>query len=342
MKIIVYIKETLLCIAYALAVILVTDILVLSSEALNKGAEDVIYLNVILASIGMAFWIYGYMRFRGRFMKLRLALDKSEHIDYLIPEGGDFHSVLLRDAVRLINDEKEGGIASYQENMDELNEYITKWVHEIKIPISVCEIILENAGSDCTEASENIKMELERIKFLVNQVLYAGRALHYGEDLATGEFSLDKAVKEAVKRNARFFISKNIEITLGPVNFNIVSDEKWVSYILDQILNNASKYTGYSGRVCIYADEDQKAVRLHIKDNGIGIGVQDIRRVFDKGFTGENGRRTAKSTGMGMYYSKKIADRLGIGIEVSSSVGEYTEFVVVFYKLSDYLKVTKM
>ena len=342
MKLMEYIGTTLPQILCQLVLILIVNAVLLASGSLEKSLKDIIYLDILLAVLLLVFFTYGFFRMKHRYGRLRKALEEGGSIDYLLPEDDSFHSRLLRKAIRLKDTENMELLSSYKNNMDELNNYITKWVHEIKIPISVTELMLENSDALGIETSRKFKTEMERIKFLVNQVLYAGRAAHYQEDLTANEFSLQKAVKEALKLNAYFLMSKNIEVSPGKLDYNVISDEKWVEYILEQILNNASKYVRPNGKVEIYVTEDDRAINLHIRDNGIGIPPADISRIFDKGFTGENGRRTSKSTGMGMYYSKRIADRLGIEIKVYSNVGEFAEFVLVFPRLSDYLNVIKM
>lgn len=341
MKIIFYyIRDISPVIAHVLLLVFIVNVVLATSSGIGMDFTDIIYLNILMATVSCLFGIIGCMRFCLKYSKLKKAVDNRENTDCFLPQDKSFNSTLIRDVTSLKNDECVRKTAVYQNSMDELNDYITKWVHEIKTPISICELILDNDDSGNFTVRRKIKLELARMKFLVNQVLYASKAANYGENLVVCEFSLGRAVKDAVKRNADFFITKDIEVFVGTIDFDVVNDEKWVSYILDQILNNASKYTCKNGRVEIYAKEDDKAVRLYIKDNGIGIGEGDISRIFDRGFIGKNAINTAKSTGMGLYYSKKIADLLGIGIGVSSEVGEYTEFVMVFYKMRDYFNVT--
>lgn len=342
MNIIEYIKNKLPQIVCQLALILIMDAVLLSSSNLDKSLQDILYMNILLGLVPVTFFTFEFFRMKSRYSKLRKAMGEGRNIDYLLPEDDSFYSTLLRNAVQQKNTEKLEFIGTFRDNIDELNNYITKWVHEIKIPISVLELMLENTDALGIETTRKFKTEIERIKFLVNQVLYAGRAAQYQDDLATREFSLQNTVKEALKLNAYFLMAKNIEVSPGKLDYNIINDEKWVIYILEQILNNASKYVRQDGKVEIYAEEDNKTIKLHVRDNGIGIPSTDITRIFDKGFTGENGRKTSKSTGMGLYYSKKMADKLGIGLEVYSNTGVFTEFVLVFYKLSDYLNVTKM
>lgn len=231
-----------------------------------------------------------------------------------------------------------GSIQKANSALNEINDYLTKWVHEIKIPIAVCELIADKI--DEIDISEQLIVEFDRIKFLINQVLYTSRASCYSEDLQISEINVEKVVKEVIKKNSVLLISQNIDIKLDNMNYNVMSDEKWFSYIIDQLINNACKYVPKNGTVSIYAENDEKATKLFVEDNGIGIKKKDINRIFDRGFTGENGRNLAKSTGMGLYLSKKIVHKLGHEIYVESEEGKGTKFTICFYKLSDYFNVT--
>ncbi|WP_406542338.1 sensor histidine kinase [Clostridium ljungdahlii] len=267
---------------------------------------------------------------------------QGKSVDLLIAKDDVFEAKLIKDTIKLKNKELYENVNELKEELDELNEYITKWVHEIKIPISVCELILdklEDTVDTNSDIPESLRGELARIKFLVEQVLYAGRASSYSQDLLINEVNIKQVVNEAVKKNAFFFISKKIDLRLKKLEFNVLTDKKWLSYILEQVLNNACKYVGENGIVEIYCEEDEKTIRLCVRDNGIGILPKDISRVFDKGYTGSNGRKNGKSTGMGLYFSKKMAEKLNHDIKAVSQAGNYTEFIITFYKLSDYFKV---
>lgn len=218
-----------------------------------------------------------------------------------------------------------------------MEEYISKWVHEIKIPISALNIISERIEDE--DIGHSVKNEVEKINFLVNSVMYGSRSTASAEDIFIKEEILQDIVKQSVKNNAFFLIKNNIEIEIKDLNYNIYTDKKWLAYILDQIINNSIKYIKGQGKIQFYAKNKEKYVELYIKDNGIGIAKEDIDRVFNKGFTGTNGRNTTyKSTGMGLYFSKKIIARLEHKIEVESIQGEYTILKIRFYKISDYLK----
>ena len=160
------------------------------------------------------------------------------------------------------------------------------------------------------------------------------------EDVFFNKVSLDKIVKSSVKNNSFLLIKNNIEVSLNDLEYTVFTDIKCVSYILDQIINNAIKYSKDEGKIEFSAKVIENGVVLSIKDYGIGIDVEDISRIFDKGFTGSNGRnRLYKSTGMGLYFAKNMIDKLGHKVEVNSKKDEYTIFNIYFYNISDYLNL---
>jgi signal transduction histidine kinase len=232
--------------------------------------------------------------------------------------------------------EKEESLKS---NINDFEDYITKWLHDIKINLAVIYLLLENLEE---EEAHRIITEMKQVEFSVNQVLYVTRANNYSLDIKSEQVAVKDEIRKAIKENAEFFMNKNIGIIMEVEDFDIISDRKWTQYILSQIINNSSKYTNENGQLHIFSREDGNAFYLHIKDNGIGIPKEDINRIFNKGFTGKNGRTRTKSTGIGLYYAKKMCNNLCIDLKVESEEGEYTEFILSFYKLADYFNVTPM
>lgn len=346
MNIKVYIKNSVIKIWYFISIFTVLNLILLTSTQIDASISDIIYMDFLIIVISLFFITLDYYKFKSGFGEIYKALERGDKVDSFLPEVKSYELRLIDSIVKAKNQEMEENIQQLKDLLDEVNDYITKWVHEIKIPIAVCELIsdkIEEADCDSiTGTSEELRVEIERIKFLINQVLYTSRSSSYSEDLQVEEVSIKKVIHNMVKRNAVFFIAKSIEIQLDNIDFKVMTDEKWASYIMDQIINNACKYANKEGKILICGVEDEKSVRISIRDNGMGICEKDIRRIFDKGFTGENGRKTSKSTGMGLYLSKKMADKLSHDIFVKSEQGSFTEFTICFYKLSDYFSVTKM
>ncbi len=343
----VYFRDSIWRLVYFFLLVLIINSILILSNPISESIEDIIYLNILIDVISLTFFIFGYYRWKSNYFDYKYALDNKKDLVHALPEGTSFGSKLVRDTIKYKDEEIYEKTEKLHTLLEEINDYIIQWVHEIKIPIAVCELISDKLSElstldDGVKISEDLRIELERIKFLIDQVLYASRASSYSEDLSIEEVSLEKIIKDSIKKNASFFISKKISIDLVNLNYNVMTDKKWISYILGQLLNNSYKYLNEKGEIQISAVEDDKSIKLMIKDTGIGIQPKDIDRIFHKGFTGDNGRLTTRSTGMGLYYSKKMIDKLGHSIFVSSEPNRFTKFTIVFYKLSDYLNVTKL
>ena len=277
------------------------------------------------------------------YKKLKYAIDLKTNIDAYAPIGEELEHKLISKIIDLKNEEKIIATRELKEDLEEIIDYITRWVHQIKIPLSVCELIADRIEEEgLYDLSKELRQEIERTNFLVKQVLYVSKTSSYFQDYIVEEVNLETLVKNVVKNNMISFISKKIELEIGTLDFTILTDRKWAHYVVEQIINNSCKYVDEYGKIQIYCKENEESVMLFIRDNGMGIPEKDIGRIFDRGFTGDNGRKTSKSTGMGLYICKKISEKLNFEIQVSSQVSKYTEFKIIFYKMSDYLKVTKM
>lgn len=333
MKIMDYIKINKIWLISNSIIFIILNCILYSSSTINKSFQDIMYMDILILLIVLIAFIYGFIKEKNKYSNI---LKYSYELDNKIK---DFHLNVFSNMLekqKLEHLKKEEKLKS---NINDFEDYITKWVHDIKINIAVIYLLLENFEE---EQSQKIIYEMKQMEFSVNQVLYVTRANNYNLDIKSEQVSVKDEIKKAIKENAEFFINKNIEIILEVEEFSIISDRKWIYYILSQIINNSSKYTNESGKLYIFNKEDSKAYYLHIKDNGIGIPKEDINRIFNKGFTGKNGRTRTKSTGIGLYYAKKMCNNLNIDLKVESEEGEYTEFILSFYKLADYFNVTPM
>lgn len=333
-----YMKNSVFKMIYFICIFAVINLILYSSEPVGASFYDIVYMDFLIIAISVFFMFIDYKRWKYNYKQIYESVTSGKEINLSILGGNHVFEVwLIKEILKIKDREKNEKVQEVKDNLDEINDYMTKWIHEVKIPLSVCELILDKMEE--TDISEQLRLEMDRIKFLINQVLYISRASSFSEDLQVDEVNIARIIKAVVKKNASFFIAKKINLNFEDIDFNVITDEKWISYIIDQIINNSCKYMHESGRIDIWGEENDKEVKLHIKDNGIGIEEKDIRRIFDKGFTGENGRQFGKSTGMGLYLSKKIIDKLNHQLKVESEVGSGTEFVIYFYKLSDYFNV---
>ncbi len=217
----------------------------------------------------------------------------------------------------------------YTENID----LITIWGHDIKTPISVIKLLCENYESNQNpELIESIPKELLKIEDGVNKMLNLTRINNFEKDLFIEKIDVENIVFDIIKKHSKYFISKKIKLEVNIEKVNLLSDIKWLSFILEQIINNALKYTSNKGTISIKGFSESSYYVLKIKDNGTGIKPEDIPRVFDKGFTGTNGRENLNSTGIGLYLSNQVIKKLGHNIYINSEYGKYTELILKFNK----------
>lgn len=255
-------------------------------------------------------------------------LDKKYLISEVISEPEFIEGKLVYNILKSSNRNMQEHVKYFKNMQSEYQEYIETWVHEIKTPIASLMLIMENHEDNIPNS---MKYEVKKIENYIDQVLYYSRSNDVSKDYIIKKFNLERIIRCAIRKNASDFINKRIEIDIKEINFNVYSDEKWVEFILNQIINNAIKYSKESeGKVSINAVKNKNNIILSIKDNGVGINEKDIDRVFEKGFTGENGRIFGKSTGIGLYLCKKLCDKLGLGINIVSKQQEGTEIRIIF------------
>ena len=215
----------------------------------------------------------------------------------------------------------EEGCKRYTDLMD----YYTLWVHQIKTPIAASQLLVQDVTDRNTRSL--LEQEIFKIDAYTHLVLQYLRLENFHDDLQLKQVALEQLVKEVVRKYSLFFIQKGLTINLDDLDVKVISDEKWLLVIIEQILSNSLKYTK-SGGIEIYFKDNT----LYLKDSGIGIKDSDILRVFERGFSGYNGRLTQQSSGLGLYLSKRIADQLGHDISISSQVGQGTTVSIHFQK----------
>lgn len=300
----------------------------------NIPMEAVNYAFLLSSFWFLAHGAAGFMRYVHRHQTLLEAENRLvEGIDYLpVPESlaeEDYQRMLKRIYEEKIEQESEARISA-----QEMIDYYGMWVHQIKVPISALKILIqaheemenEKLESQETENQEShilvrdMKLELFKIEQYVELVLTYLRMESISSDYTFAAYSLDAMIKQAVRKYSRMFILKKIKLNYEPVEKKVLTDEKWLVFVFEQILSNALKYT-MSGSISIY----MKGGFLVFEDTGIGIYPEDLPRVFEKGFTGYNGRSDKKSTGIGLYLCKSVLDRLKHRIWIESEEGKGTK-----------------
>jgi signal transduction histidine kinase len=266
--------------------------------------------------------------FYGELTAVMDSLDKKYLLSEVIKKPEFTEGKFVYDLLKEANKNMHEHVKMYRDMQSEYREYIETWVHEIKTPIASSRLIIENNQNEITK---NIDCEIKAIEGYIDQVLYYSRSNNVSKDYIIKEVSLADLVRTVIKKNSRDFIYKRISVDIESVEGSVYSDAKWLEFILNQIIANSIKYSKEkAGKVKIYSVRNENNVVLNIEDNGIGIADKDINRVFEKGFTGENGRKLRRSTGIGLYLCKKLSDQLGLGITLASQAGEGTKVSMVF------------
>lgn len=206
-------------------------------------------------------------------------------------------------------------------------EYIESWVHEIKIPITSSKLLCENHPSEVTDKIED---EIEEINNYVEQALFYARLDQVSNDFFIRKVNLEEIVRNVLMRNKKIMIQNKIKVKIENREVFVYTDEKWLEFILNQIMINSVQYKNQKNpEIQITIKDNKENVKLSIKDNGIGIKVSEIDRIFEKGFTGTNGRMQRKSTGIGLYLCKKLCEELGMEIDAESKENEFTQITII-------------
>lgn len=258
------------------------------------------------------------------------SLDRKCLLSEIIDTPSFYEGQILYDILKATNKSMNDEIAKYSLTSAEYREYIELWVHEIKTPIAGANLICENIGNT------TLLDPLQKIDKFVEQALFYSRSNTVEKDFLIKQVELRELVNGVLRKNAKYLIDSKINIETAGLDITVFTDVKWADFILQQLLDNAVKYE--SRKVKIYVKPNDNSISLFVNDDGIGIPKQDINRTFDKGFTGENGRKYARSTGLGLYLCKKLCLKLGLNISLKSEQSKGTSVEIVFPKSS----LTKM
>ena len=285
-----------------------------------------LYLALMLVTLGVEF--YRKKTFFDQMFQLLDQLEEKYYLSEIIESPNFVEGQKLTQLFRVVSKSMNDTIADYRRRNEDYSRYIETWVHEVKTPIASCKLIIENHSDPVTRSLEE---EVDRIDQYVEQALYYTRSTVVEKDYVIRRCSLDQIVSQVIKNHAKTLISRQFSIERENLDQTVYTDVKWIDFILSQIVTNTVKYSTTDKPVLRFtAKEDENQVTLRIEDNGCGISAHDLPRIFDKGFTGDNGRQVAKSTGMGLYLVKQLCDKMNIGIQAESLPGRGTTFLLTF------------
>lgn len=282
-------------------------------------ADPVLYAALLCAAVGLLSFILSYLRFHKQFRRLESALLNLPESRDDLPEPSGSTAVCYDEAVRMLCTKLAQSETDRRRGQEENTDYFTMWVHQIKTPISAMRLML---GEEDTPRSRALSAELFRIDRYAEMALNYARLNSTSNDLVFAKVEVEPVIKRVVRQYAGQFVRKHIALKCDIAPVQVLTDEKWLAFILGQMLANAVKYTE-SGTVTVTVTKNKV---LKVSDTGIGIAPEDLPRIFEKGFTGYNGRAEKKSTGLGMYLSRRAADMLGHTLSVQSAPAQAAPF----------------
>ena len=334
MKLVSYIKDKVISIViYLLMVVLIS--LILKVFNLDKSVLIVIFLILIIN--GIMIILINYFRKRSYYNNILGMLDKLDK-KYLVLETvlepTTYEEEIVNNILYDINKSMIENINIQKRSINEFKDYIEMWIHEVKLPIA--SMVLKCHNHKEVNSNELLSI-IRRLDNDVDQILYYMRSEITEKDFIISEVSLKDIVRSVSLKNKDDLLENKIELEVNIDNECVYTDKKWMEFILNQIISNSIKYKKEKDSfIKITSNVSEDKVNLIVYDNGIGISKGDIKRVFDKSFTGKNGRDKIKSTGMGLYIVKNLCSKLGHNIYIESALDEYTKVIIEFGKNNYY------
>lgn len=331
MRFLEFIKDKLLSIILIILALFTIEIFLM---IYNFGTMIKIYIPIIIIAVHLIGLLVEYYTKKAYYQNIKEQVEELKQkylITEIIQETNFAEGKILNEILQEVNKSMLENVNKYKHKQEEYKEYIELWIHEVKIPIATSKLIIENNKNDITKSIEE---EIDKIDDYTEQALFYARSNNVEKDYVIRKIQLKETVNNVIKKNKNQLIAEKVKVNISEVEKEIYADSKWITFILNQIIINSIKYSKNTNKqIEIYSKEVKDKVILYIKDNGIGIKKGEITRVFEKGFTGTNGRMTGKkSTGIGLYLCKNLCDKLGVGLELNSIENEGTEVRIVFPK----------
>lgn len=298
--------------------------------ASGNGIQTVLFILVvwliILVSCLLLFY-YSRKKYLDKLLDMTEKLDERYLLPEIMKEPERADEQVFYQIMKMAEKSMLEQIGEVRRERQEYKEYIEQWIHEVKTPITAMKLICENNRYSFTR---ELMAELENINRFTEQALYYARSEHTEKDYSIREIGLSNVVHGAIADNKYLLRQNNVAITVENVEYSIYSDDKWLRFILDQLISNAVKYHADQPVLHFFAVKENDNITLSVEDNGIGIPQSDLPRIFEKGFTGQNGRTIHSSTGIGLYLCRRLCDKLGIDISASSE-GKGTTIFLSFH-----------
>ncbi|WP_195988807.1 sensor histidine kinase [Clostridium sp. D53t1_180928_C8] len=335
MSFIEYFKEKAIFIMINILVLIITGYLLNGLGLYSYGIILICILNFLSA---IAFFIYDYFN-KNKYYKILLdrtkSLDKKYFIADVTEESEFIEGKILYEIIEQATKSMKDDISEAIMNSKDYKEYIELWVHEIKTPIATCKLLIENNENEVTNS---INEEITKVEDYIEQVLFYARSSNIEKDYIIKEIKLNQCINSVIRKNANVLIEKQIKVDIKDIDKRVYCDSKWIEFILGQIISNSIKYMDKKESILkIYSEIIGNDILLKVCDNGIGMDEKCVVKAFEKGYTGENGRKFGKSTGIGLYLCKNLCEKLGLGINIKSKENYGTE-VSILFPINDMMK----
>lgn len=308
--------------------------------AFKISSQVILGITIVFSIIYLVIILISYFKRRGFYNNLINnvgKLDKKYLVLEMLNEPSFYDGEILYQILYEINKSMNENVKQYEIGLLDFKEYIELWIHEIKLPIASLTLLNHNQKK---KIDKRYVEQIRKIDDYVDQILYFVRSENAEKDYLIKETNLKKVINNVAMKNKDDLLENNINFLVEAKDVMVLTDSKWLEYIINQIVSNSIKYirNDVDSIIKLQVEDLTNQINLHIYDNGIGIPEKDIRRVFEKTFTGENGRNRSKSTGMGLYIVKKLCEKLGHKISIESVQNEYTEVIIAFSK-NDFYKM---
>jgi signal transduction histidine kinase len=302
---------------------------------------DLLYLHGVLFFFFIVFLLIDYYRKAHYLSVLEQAAERYENNRlFTLPDFKTHEQKAMAHLLSKIDKNHRQHIHQLQSEINENKDFVLAWVHEVKTPIAAGKMLIAaSVDKSKDELVDKFEDELDAIDRDVERALYYSRTEGFSNDYLISEYKIQPIIDYLLKKNAKLFIAKKIRVVRRDLQIQVLTDKKWLQFIIDQIMSNALKYMDVHGTLLIAGERLERSSRLRIKDNGCGIAPQDLRRVFEKGFTGSLGRETKHATGIGLYLVQTLAKKLGHHVSITSAQGEGTEVILEFPDHVDYTEI---
>ena len=326
-----YLKDKRLYLIIGMTIYLVI-LLVLLAFKVNIEATLAITFTYFIGLITIL--IVDYIRKKTFYNNFKCKLDSLDQKYLIVEMLQDVYFLegrILTDALYEIDKSMIEKINEYKMQVKDFKEYVELWIHEVKLPVASLTLMVHNQKG---EQSKKLLSQLTRLDNYLEQILYYVRSENAEKDYLITKVNLSKVISNVALKNKDILLAKGIDFVVSDVDIEVLTDSKWLEFIINQIVDNSIKYSKEKNAyIKIVAKEESEVIGLIIYDNGKGISKSDLPRVFDKTFTGTNGRsKSAKSTGMGLYLCRELCNKLGHKIQIISEEGKYTKVTILFDK----------